>query len=207
MQSDCVWCFDNAKCGYSSSSTCSITQFTCPSITTLYPPSSLSGQQTQVTIHGGPFLTSDQYSCNFGGRATVPATWINSSSLVCTAPNLETGAQVQLSIENKGVKYAGNTVTFYYYDCNQNTCGNCLNPINTQCGWCPYDNMCIVTTSPSSTCSIKESLLINHTECPVVHQIVPDEGNLLGGTLVSVLGNNFRVGNSLSVKILIIIRF
>lgn len=205
LQPRCTWCLSQKSCyvnGSSSALTCPDTSAaTCPVIQPS-PRSSYENEQAVVDITGGPFtaIASNTYQCMFGSAGTVPATFVNSAHLQCTAPSVSLGTaailDVKISIIHNGAIYANASQVFRFYNCQGTTCGTCAGTLTPRCSWCFSEAYCdLATVVAASTCASPVSA------CPQVTDITPrvgaDHGNLTISTsyfsdaIVPIISYNF----------------
>jgi hypothetical protein len=77
------------------------------------PPLGPSEGGALVRIIGSGFLPSFETQCRFGG-ITVPATWVDSTIVMCTAPKHNAGT-VPLEITVNGLDFTDNSLAFTYH--------------------------------------------------------------------------------------------
>ena len=88
-----------------------------PSITKLYPSIGIVGAATVVQIQGNFPHTSPTLTCLFGVRS-APATFINSTHVVCTIPfeDLRTPAVYQVTVSSNRGYDSSNSLSFTIYE-------------------------------------------------------------------------------------------
>eukprot|EP01119_Soliformovum_irregulare_P023381 TRINITY_DN8156_c0_g2_i2.p1 TRINITY_DN8156_c0_g2~~TRINITY_DN8156_c0_g2_i2.p1 ORF type:complete len:1712 (+),score=184.19 TRINITY_DN8156_c0_g2_i2:33-5138(+) len=189
----CGWCLRSNTC--TDRAGCSGSPYLklddgCPTILSSSPSSGASLGHTNVTITV-TLLNPDNTQCAFGG-IVVPATVLNSNTVLCTSPPQLSLSSVPLSLMYLGANYTSNSVTWSYYDCTGN-CSTCLQTEKPDCGFC----------LDSGECTIGGYCNVSHfwqDSCPIITSISPQQGVDQGGTLVSITADYFPQGASLQCR-------
>ena len=83
-------------------------------VTFVHPSFGAVGASTSVTVHGSGFVFSRSLYCRFG-LLSVAAMYVNSTTVVCTAPDAAEGV-VDVRVSSNGVDYSSSNATYEYVD-------------------------------------------------------------------------------------------
>ena len=83
-------------------------------VTFVHPSFDGVGASTSVTVHGSGFVFSRSLYCRFG-LLSVAAMYVNSTTVVCTAPDAAEGV-VDVRVSSNGVDYSASNATYEYVD-------------------------------------------------------------------------------------------
>ena len=83
-------------------------------VTLVHPSFGAVGASTSVTVHGSGFVFSRSLYCRFG-LLSVAAMYVNSTTVVCTAPDAAEGV-VDVRVSSNGVDYSASNATYEYVD-------------------------------------------------------------------------------------------
>ncbi|KAG2470567.1 PLXD1 protein, partial [Polypterus senegalus] len=175
----------------------------CPQLSPTKLSTAATGNTLDIIIHltNAAYLQEKSLECDFGGGRTYDARWINMSSIICSGVTLYTTEisqhiPVHVRLKENPEKYIDNLgpLTGTYectniehveiYNCasGSSDCSKCWGrqDLEHNCVWC--ENSC----RPSSDCkSIQDTC-----SPPEIRKILPLNGPLEGGTLVTIQGRN-----------------
>ena len=83
-------------------------------VTLVHPSFGAVGASTSVTVRGSGFVFSRSLYCRFG-LLSVAAMYVNSTTVVCTAPDAAEGV-VDVRVSSNGVDYSASNATYEYVD-------------------------------------------------------------------------------------------
>ncbi|XP_034028621.1 plexin-D1 [Thalassophryne amazonica] len=175
----------------------------CPSLVDTEVPPSPSGMTQDFTISLVNVQEGEELECDFGTEQRYETTWLNSSTIKCSAVTLYTTQRsqiYQLSLKRRG--YADKFVdspdpmTVEVYNCGVGSwdCSQCWGRDDQGhlCGWC------------ENSCKLRDDCQPIRDQCPApeIHKISPLSGPLEGGTLLTVQGKNLgRRARAVTVSI------
>ncbi|XP_059189856.1 plexin-D1 [Centropristis striata] len=178
----------------------------CPSLVASQVPPSPSEMAQDFTLSLSNIQEGEDLECDFGTEQRYEATWLNSSTVKCSAVTLSTNQRSQvyhLNLRRKGF-FSGQDVfvdspqpmRVEVYNCGvgSSDCSQCWGRQDQGhlCGWC--ENSC----RPRDDCqSIRD-------QCPApeIHKIFPLRGPVEGGTLLTIQGKNLgRRADAVKVSI------
>ncbi|XP_028680626.2 plexin-D1 isoform X1 [Erpetoichthys calabaricus] len=165
----------------------------CPQLSPTKISPAATGNTLDIIIHltNAAYLQEKSLECDFGGGRTYDARWIDMSSIICSGVTLYTAEisqhiPVHVRLKENPEKYIDNlgplTVEIYNCASGSSDCSKCWGrqDLEHNCVWC--ENSC----RPRSDCkSIQDTC-----SPPEIRKILPLNGPLEGGTLVTIQGRN-----------------